>query len=133
MHVERFKQGIEIVENITKDFDMNYWFARFSGCGTVACAAGHIAQDPRSIADGFILSRQESSIPGCTRPWQPFYNGKFGMEAIMEYYDISQRTAVSIFDSFGYDLKENEKITPSMVASKMKTFLEMFERGVEGI
>lgn len=57
--IEWVEQGIRVLRELplherTEHWDMNYWGIK-TACGTVACAAGHMAMDKWFIAHGFNM------------------------------------------------------------------------------
>jgi hypothetical protein len=94
---DRYQEENPIVEG---DFlDMGGWVTRHE-CGTAACIAGWVAQDPRGQAAGLTLE------PSNNHPNQfvPVYGRYRGMDAKQMFMGF--RRTMSAYDVFGADNQE---------------------------
>lgn len=89
-------------------FDMSTW-----QCGTSACAAGWLAQDPRANALGFRLE------PCGTIP-VPTFGSVASFRACAKFLGISKYDAERLFHPGEY---VGHRVTPSMVRRRLKPML----------
>lgn len=121
MNRERLERTLEILDRVPPErFDLEIW-SRRGDCGTVACAIGHLAADPRSVAEGFTLRRDERR--GIAVP--TWYNATgpsaVGWNAVALYLDIPYEDAERLFSSERYDADDDR--SPRVVAARVRAYL----------
>lgn len=91
-------------------FNLDHWFGSDlnDSCGTVCCAMGYIALQPKYNRLGLTV---ESSFVHC-----PKYGSSSGWHAVSEFFGISQTEAVYLFSAEKYE----GKVTAADVAARIR-------------
>jgi hypothetical protein len=118
MNTDRFNLLLDVLRHVEPErFDMARWVRNphtlviekgpdarppFATCGTIACAAGHLALDPRAQTLGLRL---ENSIT------MPVYDNKCGYRALAAFLDITLPDAEYLFCPFEYNTATLRAVT----------------------
>ncbi len=95
---------------------------RINGCGTTACALGHIASDPYAIERGLTLMVLAAPFGDIA----PQYKNEIGFGAGMGYLGIEKLTAELLFDPDEYE-DEKDWRKPQAVIDRLQLLLDVGE------
>ena len=120
-HLERLKEWAKLMRSVPKDrLDMKTWT-----CGTEACAAGHAAQHPPFMEEGFSLAR-EHPYAGA-----PSYKAYRNYHAIEEFFGLSTSEShrICAYSAYDHDFSEGmfSVIAPEDVVLHIETIIRKKE------
>ena len=110
-------------------FDLAYWGDQSSPCGTVACACGWACLLPEFQAEGLKVNiYTEDEKRYATGTFAPVYGSNRGVEAMMEFFDISSDDFDDLFLDDSYpEYDRGGKTPPSDVAERIRHFVSREE------
>ncbi len=131
MHIARIKEAVRWLKQVhaeARPFDYSTWGSTEHPCGTFACAGGWLTLNPALQAQGLghtnILGEgiiSESNLV-------PTYAGKIDIIALAEFFEITEREAMSIFI---YATKDFHEITAYDIAELLEALLPLDAEAVE--
>jgi hypothetical protein len=131
VNVERMELLLDVLKHVPRErFNMEHWVedpsslnaAAEATCGTVACAAGWLAMDPRARAQGLTL--RLDSI-GSNIFTTPTFNHEDSFRALASFFEITSFQAENLFHPRRYD---GITITPKVVALRVRTMMRKATR-----
>jgi hypothetical protein len=127
MHTDRLLKLADILDLVKEDkFDMNRWR---SSCGTVACAIGHAAGDEYFRDLGLNLMSTPAFPTGhYSEGFVPEFEGEYNINAAAKLFGIAYSEAEWLFLPHSYTQRYIWKVTPSIVAQRIREFVTQTER-----
>lgn len=131
MNIDRLKHLAHILDKaheqkLVDHFYLGHWYDgmdytdpgstnNFTGkhCGTSACALGLACLDPEFKAQGLHLDYE----------WDPSYEDNYSYGAGAEFFGISQEDSYYLFDPDQYEGLHAIRITPAMVAERVRELI----------
>lgn len=132
MNRERLEKAVETLINVEKQelpFNMSRWFTNV-GCGTAACALGHISLQEWANEAGLAPKKSINSTKKTGFDYNvPIFHHENGCDYIefhagRMFFDISLQQSYWLFDPQCYLGDFNERIKPGRVIKRMRFLLD---------
>lgn len=123
MNAERLLKLAELLETKVSrksfNFDVFYMTDEKKECGYVACAIGHAMIDPWFTRRGFKKGKRSRTVFNKDHA-TPHYKGKYGWDAVENFFDLSFEEAIFLFTNY----YSQERVTPKQVAKRIRKFVK---------